>query len=133
MNLNAEALADFNEAERRDSNQALIYSNRAQVKFLLNDMLGAEQDCFKTIQLDSLNIDAYNTLANISFSRKDYVLSEGYLNKTISINPQFSIGYKNRGTLYLLQNKKAEACSDLLTASNLNNQEAKNLFSQYCK
>ncbi|HNR20881.1 MAG TPA: hypothetical protein PKN75_03715 [Bacteroidia bacterium] len=133
LNLNAEALADFNEAERRDSNQALIYSNRAQVKFLLNDTLGAEQDCFKTIQLDSLNIDAYNTLANISFSRKDYVLSEGYLNKTISINPQFSIGYKNRGTLYLLQNKKAEACSDLLTASNLNNQEAKNLFSQYCK
>jgi tetratricopeptide (TPR) repeat protein len=133
LNKNLEALTDFNEAEKRDSNQVLIYSNRAQVKFLLNDTTGSEEDCFKTLQLDSLNIDAYNTLANISFGRKDYNTSEIYLNKTISINPQFSIGYKNRGTLYLLQNKKAEACSDLLTASNLNNQEAKNLFSQYCK
>lgn len=133
INRNAEALYDFNQAAQKDSNQALIYSNRAQVKYLLSDTTGAESDCFRTLKLDSLNIDAYNTLANISFNKKDFKLTENYLNKTISINPAFSIGYKNRGTLYLLQNKKPEACSDLLTASNLNNQEAKSLYTQYCK
>lgn len=133
LNRNTEALADFNEAEKRDPNQALIYSNRAQVKFLLNDTIGSEMDCYKTLQFDSVNIDSYNTLANIFFSRKDYTSTEKYLSKTINLNPQFAIGYKNRGTLYLIQNKKAEACSDLLTACNLNNQEAKNLYSQYCK
>lgn len=133
MNRNEEALADFTTAIKLDSSQSLLYSNRAQVRFLLKDTLGAEADCKKTIELDPKNIDAYNTLANVDFAKKDYLSCEKNLTAAIKIKPDFSIAIKNRGLLYLQMNRKDDACSDFLNASNLNNQEAKQMFSQYCK
>ncbi|MEO5571181.1 MAG: tetratricopeptide repeat protein [Bacteroidia bacterium] len=130
---NISALADFNMAAKIDSGQSLIYSSRSQIKFMLNDMEGTIADCKKCLELDSENIDCYNTLANVDFSKKDYISCEQHLTLALKHKPDFSIAFKNRGLLYLQLNRKADACSDFLNGANLRNEEAIQLYNQYCK
>ncbi|MBL0341741.1 MAG: tetratricopeptide repeat protein [Bacteroidetes bacterium] len=133
MQNNGAALADFNEAVKLNPDQPALYNTRSQAKFLLNDFEGAESDSKKCLELDSTNVDALNTLANITFNRKEYLTCEVYLSRALKIQPGFSIGYKNRGLLYLQLNRTADACSDFIQGSNLGNLEAKQLQTQYCK
>ncbi len=129
---NQAALYDLNKAEALNPNQPLIYNARSQIKFLLKDIDGAESDSKKVLELNPANTDALNTLANIAFNKKDYTSCENYLTKAITIQPEFALGYKNRGLLYLQLNRPADACSDFVQAANLGNQEAKQLKGQYC-
>ncbi|MBL0074035.1 MAG: tetratricopeptide repeat protein [Bacteroidetes bacterium] len=65
--------------------------------------------------------------------KKQYDEVLALLSKAIEIDPNFAIGYKNRGLVYLELNNKTAACSDFIAGSNLGNQEAKQLQQQHCR
>lgn len=127
------ALADFDRAIQLDSTQSMLYNNRSQVRFKLSDFNGSEADCRKCIELDPGSVDAYNTLANIAYIRKRYSECDSLLSKAIALKPDFAIGYKNRGLLYIELGQKEKACQDFMTGGNLGNDEAKMLRQQHCK
>ena len=110
-----------------------LYSLRAQLKFLMNDLNGAVADSKKCIELDSTNYDSYNTLANVDFTNKNYEQCEKNLNLAIKYKPDFDIAIKNRGWLFLQAGKKAQACKDFIYAGSLGNKEALQFLQQYCK
>ncbi|MFM7902283.1 MAG: tetratricopeptide repeat protein [Bacteroidota bacterium] len=133
LNRNREALTDLDSAAVRDSTQAALYSLRSQVQLLLSDTAACIRDSEKTLQIDSLDFDALNTLATVAFSRADYVNCRMYLDKAIGANPKFSIAIKNRGVLFLQLGMKSEACADFQNASYMGNADAQGLQAQYCR
>ncbi len=132
INDNANATADLTEAIRLDPKQALLYANRTQTKLIMKDTAGSIADAETCLKLDSANADAYNTLATIEYAKVNYDKCENYLSLALKFNPKFAIGFKNRGLLYLKQNKNEKACADFETASNLGNQDATSLHQQNC-
>ncbi|MFN5323358.1 MAG: glycosyltransferase family 39 protein [Bacteroidota bacterium] len=133
LNRNREALSDLDSAAARDSGQAALYSLRGQVHLMLNDTASCIRDSERSIGIDSLDFDAWNTLATVAYSRADYVVCRQYLDKAISAKPDFAIAIKNRGLLNLKLGMNKEACLDFQTASYMNNADAKGLYVQYCK
>ncbi len=130
---NGAALADFNIAIKLNPDEAMLYNTRSQIKYILGDLEGSEADCLMCIELDGNNVDARNTLATISFSRKQYDVCERYLNEAIIIKPDFAVAFKNRGLLFSQTGRMTEACADFISASNFGSEEAKQLKGQYCK
>lgn len=133
MNNNGAALTDLDEALKRDSSQWMLYRDRSQIRLLSSDTSGAQSDALQLLRMQPSNPDAFNVLATIAYNRIDLTMAENYLNEALLANPDFSLGYKNRGLLYLRLGRTGEGCSDFQRASNLGNQEAKQLFMQYCK
>ncbi len=133
LNNNQAALQDFTHAIRLDSLQPMLYSYRGQISLMLGDTAAAERDSKTCIRMDAFNYDAYNTLANINFARKEWDECEYNLSQAIKINPNFTVAVKNRGIMYLQLNRKEDACRDFLTASYQNNEDAKAFYSTYCK
>jgi serine/threonine-protein kinase len=62
----AEAIADFSEALKRDSDFIQAYENRGVAKFYLNDNLGAIADYTKALEI---NPDDYNTHGRRGWAR----------------------------------------------------------------
>jgi hypothetical protein len=133
LNRNREALSDLDSAAVRDSTQAALYSLRSQVQLMLSDTAACIRDSEKTLQIDSLDFDAWNTLATVAFSRADYMNCRIYLDKAITANPNFAIAIKNRGLLFLQLGMKSEACADFQNASYMGNADAQGLQGQYCR
>lgn len=133
LNNKQAALQDFSKAIALKPDQASLYSLRSQLKFIMKDINGAVADSKKCIQLDSANYDAYNTLATIDFTNKNYVQCEANLNLAIKYKQDFDVAFKNRGWLFLQLEKREQACKDLIQAANLGNKEAMQLLQQYCK
>ena len=133
LNRNREALSDLDSAAVRDSTQAALYSLRSQVQLMLSDTAACIRDSEKTLQIDSLDFDAWNTLATVAFSRADYMNCRNYLDKAIAANPNFAIAIKNRGLLFLQLGMKSEACADFQNASYMGNADAQGLQGQYCR
>jgi protein O-mannosyl-transferase len=130
---NTSALRDFNTAISLDTTQPLLYSYRGQVNLMLGDTSMAIADIRKCLNLDSTNFEAYNTMATIQFARKEWKECETSLTNAIRYNPEFVVGIRNRGLLYLQTGRTTEACQDFMTASYKNDEESKNYYSYYCK
>jgi tetratricopeptide (TPR) repeat protein len=133
LNRNREALSDLDSAAVRDSTQAALYSLRSQVHLMLSDTAACIRDSERTLRIDSLDFDAWNTLATVAYSRADYVVCRQYLDKAISAKPDFAIAIKNRGLLNLKLGMTQAACTDFQSASYIGNEDAKGLYVQYCK
>ncbi len=96
----------------------------------------------KALNMDSLNIFAYNNRALAYLELKQYDLCEKDLQKSISINPNNPFTYKHRGKLMIALNKHDEACNDFnkslalgleKRATGKGMREINSLVSEYCK
>ena len=100
---------------------------------MLNDTASCIRDSERSIGIDSLDFDAWNTLATVAYSRADYVVCRQYLDKAISAKHDFAIAIKNLGLLNLKLGMTQAACTDFQSASYIGNEDAKGLYVQYCK
>jgi tetratricopeptide (TPR) repeat protein len=95
-----EAINDFTLALEKAKGNTLkshLLANRGGTKFRVQDFEGAYQDLIASITFDSTNIDALNNLAAVcdEVDRPGETLK--YLEKIISINPDYVPAYVNIG------------------------------------
>jgi len=109
-----EAIEDFTKAynlTRTDDKEmrAHLLMNRGGTKARIRDFEGAYADLMLASELDPKNIDVLNNLAMVCSHVGKQADSFKYLEKVISVNPNYAIGYVNLGFSYqgLDQHKKA--------------------------
>lgn len=128
------ALVDLNKSFELNpkSIDALAYSDRAKIKALLNDNLGAIKDLDSAIKLDIKN-DSYYFLKGITLNRlgDDYGAILQY-DKAIEIDSKNPNYYFERGWAKL-KNNKTGACADWSKAGEMGKYEAYDLIQKYCK
>lgn len=128
------ALVDLNKSFKLnpESFDALAYSDRARIKALLNDNLGAIKDLDSAIKLDIKN-DSYYFLKGLTLNRlgDDYGAILQY-DKAIEIDSKNPNYYLERGWAKL-KNNKTGACADWSKAGEMGKYEAYDLIQKYCK
>ena len=105
---------------------------RSGCKFKLNDYRGAIDDCNKSLEIDSLNSNAffYRGLT-LSYQGKITEAIRDY-DKTIKLSPDFARAYYNRGLLYIQLNQKEKGCLDFSKAGELGEEDAYTAIKNNC-
>ncbi|WP_220198623.1 tetratricopeptide repeat protein [Ktedonospora formicarum] len=104
MNLHqpAAALADAEEAVRRDPKLVLAYRNRGYAYFLLKDYARALADLEYVFQLKPALVDNVLAIVNIHLASGNYQTAIDLLNERIHASPKQSGYYHQLGYAYLL-------------------------------
>lgn len=132
----SEALSDFNLAILLDPSNDKAWSNRANLKAVLEDLEGAYNDYKKLILLSNDNLDKSEAYQFIGWYYRnsgngDYTLD--CYNKAISLNSKNSKAYYYRGCLYGKRGFAQAACEDLNHSCYLGNSNACSLLNKTCK
>ncbi len=128
------AIADFNKALEFESDEkAAIYSNMGKAKMLLGKTEEAIKNYNYAIQLNPKQYTAYLNRGLAKQKLGDFNGAVIDFTECIKINPKMADAYYNRALLFLDMNKKENACSDLLQASELGIKYAEILKQQFCK
>lgn len=127
------ALKNYDKAINLDPKLAKAYYNRGNVKYDLEDYLGAIADCEKAIALNPNLIDAYFNLAISKYHLKEYEGAIKYFDQAVRINAQDGESYCWRGMAYYKIGKTNEACKDWALAKSLGNSYVNDFIHKYCE
>jgi len=148
-----------------DSDDTLKYeiiNNRGNAKAMKRDFQGAYDDYMEVMNFDSTSIGAllglgavlddlnrvddailylrkaFNNRGFVKYKMHDFDGALKDINKSLQAYPENSFAYKNRGLVYIAENKMREACIDLHKAVDLGfsevyGDEVQNLINKYCK
>ena len=86
----------------------------------------------KAIALDPQRVESYSNRGIAKHCLQDYEGAMKDYTKAIELNPSFSRAYANRAAIFLLWNKREEACSDFHTAYNLGLYSVLPAIQAYC-
>ena len=111
--------ASTNEFVNSESN-ALFYSNRASIKFLKKDTLGAIADFDKAITLEPQNPNLYLNRGYIKQVINDLNGAMNDYNAALKLNSKFAFAYNNRGVLKAAMGDINGALSDYEIALSIN-------------
>ena len=110
----------------------LDYSERATIKYFLNDNIGAIKDVDEAIKRNPKESRYYSLKASILSNLGDDIGAEKQYDKAIELDPENPNYYISRG-FSKFDTKKTEACADWSKAGELGNYEAYDLIQKYCK
>ncbi len=154
------AIDSYNKAIILNSNAALYYFSRANIRYKmldyessakevdvkkqtisLNSKLSDQQynanyeliirDYNKALELDPKFIYAYFNRANLSFTNNDFLSAIDDYTSAIQIEPDFAEAYFNRGLAYILSGNKKKGLADLSKAGELGMLPAYNIIKRY--
>jgi len=113
----------YNSAISQNSNSAIAYNNRGNVKYTKSDFQGAIEDFNKAIAICPADDIAYNNRGYLKSTRGDFRGAIEDLNKAIAICPTGK-AYTNRGSAKLSMGDKLGAIADFNIAISINNENA---------
>lgn len=99
---NSAALLLYDSAIALAPNVADYYTNRGYTKQQLNDQVGALNDYYKSLELDSMDVTAYGNIGVIFHQRGEYEKSLEYAQKALALG-DISIYYNIGVSLFLLK------------------------------
>jgi protein O-mannosyl-transferase len=107
------AIADYNEAIRRNPEHVGALSNRGVTWGKLNNPKAALEDFNKVIKLDSLYNNVYSNRGNVKVMLNDYESALLDYDKALKIKPDYVDALFNRGLVKNTLRKSKEALEDL--------------------
>lgn len=113
------AIANFNEAIKKNPQYVEAYRGRATAKRMIDDYTWAIEDYTALISMAPLDADAYFQRALINgylFRFDDSIID---FTETIKLDPENGEAYRLRGGIYIIKSKYKEACADYFTAQKL--------------
>lgn len=125
-----EAIADFTRAIENNPNDAMLYFNRGQARYSIEDQRGAYEDYEKAIALAPDYASAYISLGRILLELGDYKESIAQCNYALSLEETNTIGYTVRGQSYAKLGDRTRALADFNRAIEYS---ADNIEAQRCK
>ncbi|MEK7487573.1 MAG: tetratricopeptide repeat protein [Planctomycetota bacterium] len=117
-----EAIADFTEAIRLNSNSAEAYNFRGFSKSFRQDLEGAIVDFNEAIRLNPLYAEAFHNRGSTKQDKQDLTGAIVDFNEAIRLNPQLSESYNNRGAAKYSTEDFTGAIADYTEAIRLNPQ-----------
>ncbi len=136
-----DALSSFNKAIELDpSNKDAVFNRAYYVKQKTGDYKGAIEDYNFYIKHYKQNDDAfaYNNMGFCKYKLNDFDAALNDINKSLELNENNPMAYKNRALIYLAKGENETACADLQKALELGftkkfGDEAQKLASENCK
>ena len=110
------ALADYNKAAELDpSNKDVIFNRAYYVKQKTGDYKGAIEDYNFYIEKFKKSDDAfvYSNMGYCKYKLNDFEAALSDINKSLELNPDNPMAYKNRALIYFVTDNKDNACNDL--------------------
>jgi tetratricopeptide (TPR) repeat protein len=122
------AIADFDQAIRRNPNAAESYNGRGAAWRAKGELGRARADFSQAIRLDAANIDAlYNRgLVEIADSKPDAAIDD--FTTALRLEPDFVDGYEARAEAFLAKTDAKHAVADLDEAINLDPKRGRDFY-----
>jgi len=135
------ALTDFDKAAELDpSNKDIVFNRAYYVKQKTGDYKGAIEDYNYYINSFKKNDDAfvYNNMGFCKYKLDDYESALSDINRSLELNPNNPMAYKNRALVFLATGKTENACNDLHKSLELGftkkfGNEVEELIAEKCK
>jgi len=115
-----EAIADFDEALRREPGDAASFAGRGWAKFSIRDFGGALADYDSAIRLDPNEANFYLERGHVQLAANNADASMRDLTEAIRIDPESAVAYNNRGLAFRRKGELDAALRDYDTAIKLN-------------
>ncbi len=136
-----DALTDFNKAAEIDpSNKDIIFNRAYYVKQKTGDYKGAIEDYNIYIDRFKRKDDAfvYSNMGFCNYMLNDFEGAMSNINKSLELNANNPMAYKNRALVYFATGNKENACNDLHKSQELGftkkfGNEVDELISEKCK
>jgi len=122
---NQAAIADYDQAIRRNPDYAAAYSNRGNARSDLGDNKGAIADYDQAIKLKPDYANAYNYRGNARTALGDKPGAIADYDQAIKLNPDYAAAYYNRGIARKSLGNKSEAIADFQKAADLYQKQGK--------
>ena len=131
------ALNDFNASIELNNKYPVVYENRGYIYLLQKDYEKAAMDFRKAVNMDPRSAYSWRNLGLVELNSGNYDQALKSLNQSLEIEPDNAYALKTRGKVYVALGQKDNACIDLhrsveLGLSEINEEEAKELISNYC-
>ena len=123
---------DYNKAIQMESNFPQAFHHRAWSRLATGDTVSAITDLIKAIELDPEPAIYYDDLGLMYFVSKNYKEALKNFSKAIKLDAKMALAYLHRGQLKVDMGKTKPSCKDFETASELGNNEAKELLELHC-
>ncbi|MBI3871666.1 MAG: protein kinase [candidate division Zixibacteria bacterium] len=111
------ALTEFTIVQQREPNNSDIWTEIGFVRRRQGRMQEAVADLKKALELDPQSTERVGQIAQTYLWLRDYAQAEDYLNRTISLAPDFGPAYARKAMLYLLRDGDAKKALDLMSES----------------
>ena len=120
-----DAIADYDEAEKRELRSAELYFYRGNVKGRIGQYQAAIADYDKTIAINPQHANTYNNRGNAKANLEDYATAIADYDEAIRLNPKGTKAYNNRGNAKIRLGEYTDAIADYDEAIKLNPEYAK--------
>lgn len=107
-----QAIVNFTQAIKLNSNLAAAYSNRCLVYLELREYQQATTDCTQALQLNPVNVESYLNRGLAYYKQGHYQQAIADYQQAIKLNPLDYRAYYNRGLVYSQQQDYQQALSD---------------------
>lgn len=121
---------ELNQRVADNENSVLAYDQRGMYYIQKGEYELAISDFKKALQIDPLNSEIHNHLGIVYFIVGNYELALQCYDNSISSDPEYAKAYFNRGILMIKINNEEAAYKDLLKASKLKHQPAREFLSE---
>ena len=118
------AIADFDEAIRRDPSISGLYNNRGNARRKKRSLDAAIADYSKAIQLDARNVRAYNNRSLAWAEKQQHRKAIADATTALTIDPHNSAAYNNRGVSWRELAEYTKAIADYNQAIRLTPNDA---------
>jgi tetratricopeptide (TPR) repeat protein len=105
----SEGISDLSVYIKRNPASSLAYTKRGVRYILLGDMVNAERDLGKALELDPGNAEAHDDIGVILARRKDYQPAIDHFLTTIKLDPTYQKAYHNLAMSYYLTGQDQNA------------------------
>ena len=109
---------------------ASAYNDRGNVRYILDDYIGAKSDYNKAIELDPNFTQAYNNLGIVKMYIDGLSTAEPYYNKSIELDSSYTNAYFNRGLMHYCRSEFGKSIKDFEKCTQLNPKDAQAFY--YC-
>ena len=114
------ALESFNTAEEGDSENPLVYQNRATAHILKENWKAAQSDCETALAIAPEGAAAYAVLAHVYLGTKEQDLAEQTIARSLELDPEEAEAYRVRGIIRCANDDLENGIADFIHAKELN-------------
>jgi protein O-mannosyl-transferase len=132
MNDSVDAMKDINYALELRSDVAMLWRNLGLICIKFYNYNDGLKNLTKAIELNKNYSIAYENRGYIKHRNGNYKAAIEDYNTAIKLSPKSADTYFNRAATWFKLGRNGNACKDLKKASDLGNQQAGELYRQYC-